>query len=173
MFEIWTTKFAKEIITARKRSFWQGNIFTPVCHSVHSGGGAQRGSVPGEVPGPGEGGAWWRPPGWLLLRVVRILLECILVSLCFALGPKNVIQFGLLTNYATAQLFKTEINSSSIFYINALNATKVRLIIQGGHGTGKTGNLVLTFSRQGKHRELCSNTGKNLLTQGKYLDYDY
>ena len=24
---------------------------------------------------------------------------------------------------------------------------------QGGHGTGKTGNLVLTFSRQGKHRE--------------------
>ena len=36
---------------------------------------------------------------------------------------------------------------------------------QGGHGTGKTGNLVLTFSRQGKHREFCSDTGKNLLTQ--------
>ena len=48
--------------------------------------------------------------------------------------------------------------------------------LQGGHGTGKTGktgNLVLTFSRQGKHRELCSDTGKNLLTQGKYLDCDY
>ena len=44
---------------------------------------------------------------------------------------------------------------------------------QGGHGTGKTGNLVLTFSRQGKHREFCSDTGKNLLTQGKYLDCDY
>ena len=47
---------------------------------------------------------------------------------------------------------------------------------QGGHGTGKTGktgNLVLTFSRQGKHREFDSNTGKNLLTQGKYLDCDY
>ena len=47
---------------------------------------------------------------------------------------------------------------------------------QGGHGTGKTGktgNLVLTFSRQGKHREFCSDTGKNLLTQGKYLDFDY
>ena len=27
------------------------------------------------------------------------------------------------------------------------------VVIQGGHGTGKTGNLVLTFSRQGKHRE--------------------
>ena len=24
---------------------------------------------------------------------------------------------------------------------------------QGGHDTGKTGNLVLTFSRQGKHRK--------------------
>ena len=31
---------------------------------------------------------------------------------------------------------------------------------QGGHGTGKTGNLVLTFSRQGKHREIGSDTGK-------------
>ena len=38
---------------------------------------------------------------------------------------------------------------------------------QGGHGTGKTGNLVLTFSTQGKHREFGSDTGKNLLTQGK------
>ena len=28
----------------------------------------------------------------------------------------------------------------------------------------ETGNLVLTFSRQGKHREFCSDTGKNLLT---------
>ena len=45
-------------------------------------------------------------------------------------------------------------------------------IIQGGHGTGKTGktgNLVLTFSRQGKHREFCFDTGKNSETQGKYF----
>ena len=27
------------------------------------------------------------------------------------------------------------------------------LLIQGGHGTGKTGNLAVNFSRQGKHRE--------------------
>ena len=27
------------IFTARKRSLGQGNIFTPVCHSVHGGGG--------------------------------------------------------------------------------------------------------------------------------------
>ena len=31
--------------------------------------------------------------------------------------------------------------------------------LQGGHGTGKTGNLVITFSRQGKHREFRYNTG--------------
>ena len=42
-------------------------------------------------------------------------------------------------------------------------------IAQGGHGTGKTGNLVLTFSRQGKHREFCFDTGKNSETQGKYF----
>ena len=40
---------------------------------------------------------------------------------------------------------------------------------QGGHGTGKTGNLVLTFSRQGKHREFCCDTGKVFETQGKYF----
>ena len=43
---------------------------------------------------------------------------------------------------------------------------------QGGHGTGKTGNLAVNFSRQGKHREFskfnflhrenCANTGKIL-----------
>ena len=34
--------------------------------------------------------------------------------------------------------------------------------IQGGHGTGKTGNLALTFSRQGKHRKFCCNKRKSL-----------
>ena len=43
---------------------------------------------------------------------------------------------------------------------------------QGGHGTGKTGNLAVNFSRQGKHKEFskfnflhrenCANTGKML-----------
>ena len=78
------------LFTARKRSLGQGNIFKPVCHSVHRGGTWSWG-----VPGPGrvsalgdvcssrgacsQGGAWWRPPGRLLLRAVRILLECTLV----------------------------------------------------------------------------------------------
>ena len=46
---------------------------------------------------------------------------------------------------------------------------KVNTKLQGGHGTGKTGTLVLTFSRQGKHREFCFDTGKNFETQGKYF----
>ena len=42
---------------------------------------------------------------------------------------------------------------------------------QGGHSTGKTGNLVLTFSRQGKHREFCFDTGKIFFCDtGKNLD---
>ena len=35
------TLFGNHIITARKRSLGQGNIFTPVCHSVHRGGGVR------------------------------------------------------------------------------------------------------------------------------------
>ena len=48
--------------------------------------------------------------------------------------------------------------------------TKVVVVKQGGHGTGKTGNLAVNFSRQGKHREFSkfiflhrengANTGK-------------
>ena len=63
------------VITARKRSCGQV-MFLQVSVILPTGGG---------VLGPGEGscsreaGAWWRPPGRLLLRAVRILLECILV----------------------------------------------------------------------------------------------
>ena len=61
-----------------KRSFGQGNIFTPVCHSVHRGGMARRPPPPlrldGEPPPPRLDGeppppagrrtppAGWRPP---------------------------------------------------------------------------------------------------------------
>ena len=54
------------------------------------------------------------------------------------------------------------------FYERYLIETRaLGMVIQGGHGTGKTGNLVLTFSRQGKHREFCCSTGKIFDTQGK------
>ena len=59
-------------------------------------------------------------------------------------------------------------SSIQIATINSLTSP------QGGHGTGKTGktgNLVLTFSRQGKHREFGSDTGKKLLTLQKLLQY--
>ena len=75
-------------ITSRKRSFGQGNIFIGVCQEFCSHGGVGGGGclLPG-VPGPGgcllPEGAWWRPPGRLLLRVVRILLECILIFVYF------------------------------------------------------------------------------------------
>ena len=45
-------------MTARKRSLGQGNIFTPVCHSVHGG----RCLLPGGVPAPG-GCLVWGVPG--------------------------------------------------------------------------------------------------------------
>lgn len=39
--------------------------------------------------------------------------------------------------------------------------------------TGKTGNLVLIFSRQGKDRAFCCNIGNSLETHGKYFDKNY
>ena len=77
------------IVTARKRSLGQGNIFTSVCQEFSSQEGCLvwGGSmVPGGVYSRGSawGGAWSgglveTPPRRLLLRAVRILLECILV----------------------------------------------------------------------------------------------
>ena len=85
------SKELQHIITARKRSLGQGNIFTSVCQEFCSqgsggflvpGGAWSGGSVGGSAPGGVPGGD--PPPGRLLLQVVRILLECILVSFnCF------------------------------------------------------------------------------------------
>ena len=87
------------MFTARKRSLGQGNVFTPVCHSVHRGGVYIGGSCIREGVCIGEwiciqeglhsGGVCMqgvgRPPYWMLRdtvneRAVHILLECILVS---------------------------------------------------------------------------------------------
>ena len=56
-----TVLFEPLLFTARKRSLGQGNIFTPVCHSVHRGGGmcgCSRG---------GMHGCSWGGHAWLLL----------------------------------------------------------------------------------------------------------
>ena len=45
-----------KVVTARKPSLGQGNIFTPVCHSVHREGACSRGGcllLGGGVPAPG------------------------------------------------------------------------------------------------------------------------
>ena len=75
-------------ITARKRSLGQGNMFTDVCLST-GGGGVWSGGVPG-----GD------PPRRLLLRAVRILLECILVDFTKSHGRMNA------ENYTTKQIAK-------------------------------------------------------------------
>ena len=41
-------------------------------------------------------------------------------------------------------------------------------LAQGGHGIGKTGNLAVNFSRQGKHREFSKF---NFFTQGKWRQH--
>ena len=79
------------VITARKRSLGQGNIFTPVCHSVHRGvvcvvaGGWACVRCWGDVCGWGAcvvaGGVVRRiRRDTVNERAVCILLECILVS---------------------------------------------------------------------------------------------
>ena len=74
------------IFTDRKQSLGHGNVFSPVCHSVHRGGGGWLPSMhyrshdqhPG---GSARKGSPYRL-GWAELgkRAVRILLECFLVQ---------------------------------------------------------------------------------------------
>ena len=94
-------------ITARKRSLGQGNIFAPVCHSVHRGRGEYTGRYPPQqvhqppyqVHPPAGPFLACTPPSsacWDTAnkRAVRILLEFILVeikcsTLCFTLLSCN------------------------------------------------------------------------------------
>ena len=62
----------------------QGNVFTPVCHSVHRGGLPHTypwaDKPPGQKPPPSPGSACWDTVN---KRAVRILLECNLVIQIF------------------------------------------------------------------------------------------
>ena len=67
------------VITARKRSLGQGNVFTPVCHSVHRWSASRGGRSAEEV-------RQILPPHQILRDTVnkwavRIPLKCILVGL--------------------------------------------------------------------------------------------
>ena len=63
----------KPVITARKRSLGQGNIFTPVCHSVHRGGGMHGCSRGGmrDCLGGHAWLLWWGGCAWLLRGGMR------------------------------------------------------------------------------------------------------
>ena len=52
-----------KLFTARKRSLGQGNMFTPVCHSVRGGEGGS---------GPGGGGGLPGPTDQIILRLMSI-----------------------------------------------------------------------------------------------------
>ena len=89
------------IVTARKRSLGQGNVFTPICDSFCSGEGVPslgggEGAILGEGGLPSLGGSMKRgavegdtvkgegavkKPPLVNKRAVRILLECFLVSM--------------------------------------------------------------------------------------------
>ena len=69
-----------ELITARKRSLGQGNVFTPVCDSVHGGVSTPLHAAPPRADTPGQ----THPPPQILrdtvnMWAVRILMKCILV----------------------------------------------------------------------------------------------
>ena len=81
------------LVTGRKRSLGQGNVFIPVCHSVHRGSGRHpREDTPQEQTSPRE----QTPPAPMQCmlgdtgnkRVVRILMECILVG--YSITPCHV-----------------------------------------------------------------------------------
>ena len=92
---------------------------------------------------------------------------------------KHSLKFFSLASLAIKILFAHIIPQPNRYhqYPTPVITTKGSLIdkrrgVQSGHGTGKTGNLAVNFSRQGKHREFsqfyflhrenCANTGKIL-----------
>ena len=71
------------IFTARKRSLGQGNIFAPVCHSVHKGGSTWQAHP---LTGTPHGQVHPLPALHAGIRSTSgILLECILVNFFFAI----------------------------------------------------------------------------------------
>ena len=55
--------------------------------------------------------------------------------------------------FPTMVFFSWKSVFSAFFHQNVFFFLMAVKFIQGGHGTGKTGNLAVNFSRQGKHRE--------------------
>ena len=97
----------------------QGNIFTPVCHSVHREGVCQspRADTPQQTPPsrhpPRPVHAGMHPPlpsaCWDTVnkRVVRIPLECILVFFVF---PFTILKYIAILNDNTYHPYRTTLN---------------------------------------------------------------
>ena len=75
-----------DMFTAREQSLRQGNVFTLLCHYFHRGEGSLSRGLPDKEPPPQRPRLDRDPPGHSLPpprcdkeRMVRILLECILV----------------------------------------------------------------------------------------------
>ena len=76
-----TPNVQSAFFTARKRSLGQGNVFTPVCHSVHRGGVSFPACITGHMNDQGclhRGGSVCLEGG-VCLQVVRIWGVCIQV----------------------------------------------------------------------------------------------
>ena len=145
-----------------QRSCGQGNIFTPVCHSFCSQGGCLPQCMLGYHTPPQD----QTPPDQTPLRTRPLGPD---TPQDWTPHPRTrhpprtkCSPLGLSTPPTPGRRLRHMVNEWPVRIL-------LECILQGGHGTGKTGNLVLTFSRQGKHREFCFDTGKNSETQGKYF----
>ena len=79
-------------------------------------GGVWSWGVPGPRGVPAPGGTWWRPPWWLLLWVVHILLECIFVYMNVKTKTKAFFRLLFLSRTIVSP-FTAWSDSSQLVYI--------------------------------------------------------
>ena len=150
------------------------------------------GSVPGGVclvwGVPGPGGAWWRPPRRLLLWAVRILLECILVSI-WNYTKTSGVKKNLITNNVSlfsGVAFRAEIKVHADYSEDdRVVFAKINSNIGNGYDSNTgiftvphNGTYDLTLTNMGRlgaintnlmrnHKRLCGSYAKESHTIGK------
>ena len=113
----------------------QGNVFTPVCHSVHGWGGLPH-PPQADTPGQITPALWAGTPlcsaCWNMVNkwAVRILLECILIITCFT---KRVINLGWPFVFFYVKLgFSCFVNTLGITYIKQKETVHYKLLTMNG-----------------------------------------
>ena len=95
--------FSIDIFYRRQKKLRKGNVFKPVCHSVHSRGSIHplpRQTAPGRHSSPQADTPIGNPPPRRpLQRTVRILLECILVKVNLSNSDPNLIKVVTKTKF--------------------------------------------------------------------------